>query len=121
MNPISHICCFENSTLVDVLNIYEIANNYSLPSGIALIIDTNTKSLLGTITEGDMRRSLLVNNNLKISAFEVMNKNPIIFNESSSISEIINNLKLDYNLILINLNGTFKRRKSSCLFICTNS
>jgi UDP-N-acetyl-D-mannosaminuronic acid dehydrogenase len=95
MNPISHICCFENSTLVDVLNIYEIANNYSLPSGIALIIDSDTQSLLGTITEGDMRRSLLQNNNLKISALEVMNKNPIIFNESLSISEIINNLPIE--------------------------
>lgn len=95
MNPISHLCCSQDSTLVDVLNIFETANNYSLPSGIALIIDNHSNVLLGTITEGDMRRSLLANNNLQILAIEVMNKNPIIFNESLSISEIINNLPLE--------------------------
>jgi UDP-N-acetyl-D-mannosaminuronic acid dehydrogenase len=95
MNPIRHICCSQDSKLVDVLNIFETANNYSLPSGIALIIDNDSKALLGTITEGDMRRSLLANNNLQISAIKVMNKNPIIFNEKLSISEIINNLPIE--------------------------
>ena len=95
MNPISYICCSQDSSLIDILNIYEIANEHSLPSGIALIIDNHSKSLLGTITEGDLRRSLLVNNNLQLSAKEVMNKNPIIFNERLSISDIINNLPIE--------------------------
>jgi nucleotide sugar dehydrogenase len=95
MNPISYICCSQDSSLIDILNIYEIAHEHSLPSGIALIIDNHSKSLLGTITEGDLRRSLLVNNNLQLSAKEVMNKNPIIFNEKLSISDIINNLPIE--------------------------
>ena len=95
MNSISPICCFENSTLLDVLNIFEIANNFSLPNGIALVIDKNTKSLLGTITEGDLRRSLLHKNDLNVFASEIMNKTPIIFNENISFSEIINDLPIE--------------------------
>ena len=36
MNPISHICCYENSTLVDVLNIYEIDAWYKKQNKIIL-------------------------------------------------------------------------------------
>ena len=47
----------------DVLEIINQAPHNKLPSGIALIVD-DSNSLLGIVTDGDIRRALLENHNL---------------------------------------------------------
>ena len=44
---------------------------------IAIVLDEN-KKLFGTVTDGDIRRSILRGLNLKTSIDEVMNSNPLL-------------------------------------------
>lgn len=48
--------------------------------GIVLVVDENN-TLLGTITDGDIRRSLLSGLNLEVKVEEVMTKNMVVLNE----------------------------------------
>ena len=47
---------------------------------IICVVDKNDK-LIGTISDGDIRRSLLKNTSLNQSIEKVVNKNPILINE----------------------------------------
>lgn len=53
---------------------------------IALVCDSNN-NLLGTVTDGDIRRSLLNNADMDDPVFNVMNNNPTVVLESSSREE----------------------------------
>jgi UDP-N-acetyl-D-mannosaminuronic acid dehydrogenase len=88
MHNIERICCLKTNLLIDVLNIYNIAKSYNLPSGIGLVIDEN-KRLIGTVSEGDVRRSLLKNSDMKVLVSEIMTTDPITFKEGVTISEIL--------------------------------
>ena len=57
----------------DVLEIINQAPHNNLPSGIALIVD-DSNSLLGIVTDGDIRRALLENHNLSETVDVIMNK-----------------------------------------------
>ena len=67
----------------DVLEIINQAPHNNLPSGIALIVD-DYNSLLGIVTDGDIRRALLENHNLNEAVDVVMNKSPFTIHESDS-------------------------------------
>jgi dTDP-glucose pyrophosphorylase len=56
---------------------------------IALVVDENDK-LLGTITDGDIRRAILNNKDLNDIILDIYYKNPIIATNNSSKDEIIN-------------------------------
>ena len=56
---------------------------------IALVVDENDK-LLGTITDGDIRRAILNNKNLNDIILDIYYKNPIVAKNNSSKDEIIN-------------------------------
>ncbi len=68
MDKVEELSIEEDTNLIDVLKIIE--NSFSK---IALVIDNENK-LIGTITDGDIRRSLLQGNSLDSKAKEVMNK-----------------------------------------------
>lgn len=88
---VTSICCKKTNTIIDVLRIFDNSKTHNLPSGIALVV--NEKGVLeGTITEGDVRRSLLKYCDLQTPIHLVMENNPITFNESLTISEILNKL-----------------------------
>lgn len=53
---------------------------------IGLVVKNS--QLLGTITDGDIRRALLQNKDMNTPASEIMNSNPTIAKESHSIEEI---------------------------------
>jgi UDP-N-acetyl-D-mannosaminuronic acid dehydrogenase len=94
MDDLKKICCKPGSSLMDVLNIFDSAKSYNLPSGIALVVADDNR-LLGTITEGDVRRSLLKHQSLSVAAELVMESNPITFTEDLTISKILENLPLE--------------------------
>jgi UDP-N-acetyl-D-mannosaminuronic acid dehydrogenase len=88
MSEIKHICCSEDFQLLDILGIFENSNTYHLPGGIALVVNEKGE-LLGTVSEGDIRRAMLSGKSLQSKAKEVMNSNPISFTEELSIKEIL--------------------------------
>lgn len=56
---------------------------------ITLVVDTNTK-LLGTVTDGDIRRAILKGFSLNTSVSEIMNTKPVTVGLNSQRDEIIN-------------------------------
>lgn len=67
-------------SLIAVLNAISQAKSFDLPSGIALVTDENRR-LLGTVTDGDIRRHLETKQTLEATAAEVMNADPIVFDQ----------------------------------------
>jgi CBS domain-containing protein len=63
---------------------------------IICVVDKNDK-LIGTISDGDIRRSLLKNTSLNQSIEKVVNKNPILINEERDflkVDKIFNKYKI---------------------------
>ena len=65
-----------NAILKDAIYLLENSNK-----GIVLVVDKNNIHL-GTITDGDIRRSLLSGNNLEVQVDRVMAKNMIVLNKN---------------------------------------
>ena len=55
---------------------------------IVLVVDENLR-LLGTVTDGDIRRALLKDLRLNIPILEVTNKNPIVVNQSVPKADVL--------------------------------
>ena len=72
----SEILVNPGTKIKDVLNIINQAPHKNLPSGIAIVVD-DSNSLLGVITDGDVRRALLGGHDIEEPVTNVMNKNPI--------------------------------------------
>ncbi len=89
MNHINHLYCTINHVILDVLKIFDNAPQFGLPSGIALVIEGEGNRLIGTVTEGDIRRAILKNRNLDVPVNSIMQNDPIYFHESLSITEIL--------------------------------
>jgi len=62
-----------------------------IPAGIALVIDNENK-LIGTITDGDLRRGIIKYKDKKVIAKNIMNSNPVTFKDGKSFSEVITEL-----------------------------
>jgi dTDP-glucose pyrophosphorylase len=74
---------------------------------IALVVDSDNK-LLGTVTDGDIRRALIKHTDMDFPITKVMNANPVTAQELQSRSSIMSLMK-DLNLIhvpIIDKNGT---------------
>ena len=71
MENITNICLNSKKTLFDAMKNLEREG-----SQIVLVVDDEDK-LLGTISDGDIRRSLLIGKSLETKVSEVMNKNCI--------------------------------------------
>ena len=85
---LNKICCEPTDTLGFVLKLFNDAKSFNLPSGIGLVIDSN-KKLIGTVTEGDVRRTLISGKGMDTMVGEFMALDPITFQDGLSISEIL--------------------------------
>ena len=61
-----------SAKLIDALNIIDLSTKR-----LAVVIDHETR-VIGTLTDGDIRRSLLSGNDLNTCVVEAMNKQPIL-------------------------------------------
>lgn len=96
-NKISNLFCSKETSLKEVLDKFDKASTYNLPSGIALFVNNN-KSLIGVISQGDIRRALLKDTSLEEKAYKYMIDSPITFNSSDSLSIILEKLPEELNI-----------------------
>ncbi|MCG9881356.1 MAG: nucleotide sugar dehydrogenase [Bacteroidia bacterium] len=82
------ICCKPQDNLGFVLRLFNDSKSFNLPSGIALVLDSN-KKLIGTVTEGDVRRTLISGKSMDTNVQEFMALDPITFQDGLSISQIL--------------------------------
>lgn len=76
------VCVSEDTDLQGVIQTLE--NN---GRGICLVVNSESKSLHGTITDGDIRRHLLDNGNLQCNAMNISSKDPIFAPINFSIDQ----------------------------------
>src|SRR5690606_16145805 len=94
MDNIKELFCTEDSSLLDVYSVFDKAVKIGLPTGIALV--TNPEGvLIGTITDGDIRRSIIKNRAMDLTASDIMQKDTIFSSEGMSNSEIIERIHLE--------------------------
>lgn len=75
-------------TLLDALKVFDESAKLGMPAGIAVLVD-ETKRVMATITEGDIRRAILDGASLSTSITQAAQNNPICFHESLSFREIL--------------------------------
>ncbi len=95
MNNIKSLICPIDANLMDIYTLFDLAGKKGLPVGIALVTDGNGK-LIGTVTEGDIRRGIIKHQTMMLKVSDVMQADPISFGERISIVEILD--KLPYEL-----------------------
>jgi UDP-N-acetyl-D-mannosaminuronic acid dehydrogenase len=92
MNPnIASICISSEASLQQVLERFDTAATLGLPAGICIVVD-DRRRLVGTITDGDVRRALLAGAGMDRTAGTIMQPDPITFLEGISITEILEQL-----------------------------
>ncbi len=81
---------FINSTctIKEAMEVITDAGRQRLPVGIALIVDKKNR-LIGTITDGDIRKALVKGIQLDEPVDQIMAKDPITVNESLSTDEMV--------------------------------
>ena len=83
MDNVSEICLNYKESLLNALKNLERYNTQ-----IVLVIDNKGK-LLGTISDGDIRRNLIIGNSLETKVTEIMNKNFVSVNKNFSKQKIL--------------------------------
>ncbi len=96
------------NTIQDALKILEFSI-YKI-----IIIKNKNNKILGTVTDGDIRRSLIKNFNTNLQLSKIMNKNPILVNENRSNAEISQIMKSNIikQVIIIDKDRKLKDIKS---------
>lgn len=88
---VTDLYCKPDQMLSVVFEIFENASMKDLPVGIALVVNENNQ-LIGTVTDGDIRRCIGRYGTYKIKIGDCMQNDPIYFNDGTSLSEIINRI-----------------------------
>ena len=92
--------CSKNSSIKDVLvNLNK--------SGLKISLIHNKMKLLGTVTDGDIRKALLSKKSLDENVQKIMNKKPLKITKKATNNELLNLInyyKLDH-LPILNANG----------------
>ena len=109
INKYNSILVSPNTKIKDVLEKINQAPHNHLPPGIALIVN-DSNSLLGIVTDGDIRRALLDNHNLDELVDVIMNKSPFTITEleyadknNNYLSNYDDKLKtITQNILIIN-------------------
>ncbi|MFX0139322.1 MAG: NAD-dependent epimerase/dehydratase family protein [Candidatus Hodarchaeota archaeon] len=73
--------------LKEVMKVINLNGN-----GVALVVDENN-ILLGIVTDGDIRRSIIQGTDLESPVNEIMNKNPVIIDKDSDQKPIFETIK----------------------------
>ena len=84
MESVGDITIYETTSIMDALKVIDKSSKQ-----IALVVDNN-KKLLGTLSDGDIRRALLNNISLESPVREIYFKTPTVVNINDSREEIIN-------------------------------
>ncbi len=89
------------SSIYEVLEVIQNGN-----AQIALVVD-NKKKLLGTISDGDVRRSILKNGNLQINAELIMRRNFKFITVDENIEQALKKMKKEkiFQIPVIDKNG----------------
>lgn len=87
-STLAPICFNPKMKLLDLLQAQDEAVQQGHPAGLAIIVDEN-KRLIGTITDGDLRRASLKYRTYDITADQLMQPQPIYFPEHYTYQEII--------------------------------
>jgi dTDP-glucose pyrophosphorylase len=82
MIDIKNICIKSDAPIIEAMKIIEV-----FPAKIALVVDSNFK-LVGTVTDGDVRRGLIKNVSVSDRIFTIMNQNPTVFYENYNPEEV---------------------------------
>lgn len=85
---IDSIVVREDTPFLEILKRHTGSKSHGIPAGIVLVVD-DTGRLIGTITDGDIRRGILSRASLDGVASEVMSQDPIVFNKRMSFQEIL--------------------------------
>ncbi|HLT71724.1 MAG TPA: nucleotide sugar dehydrogenase [Cyclobacteriaceae bacterium] len=88
MKNIDKIIARKDVALKDLLRQLDDAPRHDVPGGIILIVDGEGR-IIGTVTDGDVRRAILRKDSLDIRAEEIMTKDPIVFPDDYSIGQIL--------------------------------
>lgn len=83
MTSINDLLVQVNQTIDDAI---KVLDKYGF--GICLIVDSNNK-LVGTITDGDIRRSLLKGNDMHSSVSNCMGSNPVFAHSSATDEDLL--------------------------------
>jgi len=94
---ISKLFCSNKTTIKQVLEKFDKASKFNLPSGIGLFVDKKM-NLIGVISEGDIRRAFLKGANLNSKAEPYMILSPVVFNSTKSVTEILQELPKELKL-----------------------
>lgn len=85
---IENILCYRDTALLEIYELFNKAPVHGFPAGIALVVNSENQ-LVGTITDGDIRRKIIEHKTMDLTAAEVMQSSPIYFYDNLSISEIL--------------------------------
>ena len=85
---LSPLCVQKEDSLIQVLERTNEAVQQGHPAGIALVVDAEGK-LIGTITDGDIRRASVRHRSFETTAGEVMNADPITFPDHYTIKDVL--------------------------------
>lgn len=85
---IGWLCIGEETSLVEVLRRHAGAMDHGQPAGIALVVDKQSR-LVGSVTDGDVRRALLQRGTLDITAGMAMTRDPITFPSTWTFRQIL--------------------------------
>jgi nucleotide sugar dehydrogenase len=88
------MCVRENASMWDVLRAQQSAADAGLPAGIALVVD-KAGSLKGVITDGDIRRALLRDQSMHVTAGTAMERDPILFLDGTSFGDVARRLPIE--------------------------
>src|SRR5690606_37158966 len=88
MKNIDKIIARKDEALKYLLRQLDDAPRHDVPGGIILIVDGEGR-IIGTVTDGDVRRAILRKDSLDIRAEEIMTKDPIVFPDDYSIGQIL--------------------------------
>lgn len=88
---IDSLCIGADTTFLELLGKQNEAARNGYPAGISLVVNER-KELIGTITDGDIRRATIQHQRLDLTAGEMMNTDPIYFPEDISYKKILESL-----------------------------
>lgn len=91
MRNLEKIITTSDALLSSLLSQMDNAPMHDVPGGILLVVDESGK-LIGTVTDGDIRRALIKKASLELQARDIMVSNPIVFPDTYSIQQILEQL-----------------------------
>ena len=73
---------FEGKTITTETTIYDAFFKVRAEAGVSLVVVDEEFKLLGTLSDGDLRKAILTKNNLSDSISKIYNSSPIVIDEN---------------------------------------